>query len=588
MSIILNISYSLIYLSFLFFSIWGYGSLLKKQFKKELNFGETGIYGFVIIYLILATIHFFLPINYFVSLLIKVVGLLIGLKNYSLIKKIDSKLFNKFLIIIIIFFICSLTDRVHDDFYWYHLPTINYIHDYKIIFGIASLNDQLGYGQGYFYLSSLFIDPIVKINFIYHPSIIIISFFSIFMIEENSKRKIIENKLLFYFFISIILIKFTRFKEYGLDVFAFCIIGVLSHYLISFYKTKDKTYFNKSLLLIVFGFFIKQYVIITIFYLIYYFYKLKLKIFLFLKDRLILFLCIFISIVSMSKNIVQTGCLIYPIPVTCISSNYVNWSLGNEVAKKRFDHLKAYSKGIKMYAKEIKDNNLKAEEYLKNFKYSFHRKLILDKGELEKIYIVLFLAFVLKIIFLTSTKTKTSNPYSKKDLIALISTSSVTLIYWLWEAPSMRFGGYFFVIFFIFSLFFFIPLQKNNYILTFKKFNILIFCLAGLFVYKNIARITKEININTNFPKHKLVEIKYQLSNKFKVPIKISNHKYFCGNIKELCSPNSNKSSVKKLEKKNNYYFIYPNKLDHLMKIDKELTDIMYSIDKFSPTYEKK
>jgi len=35
MSIILNIFYSFIYLSFLFFSIWGYGSLLKKQFKKK-------------------------------------------------------------------------------------------------------------------------------------------------------------------------------------------------------------------------------------------------------------------------------------------------------------------------------------------------------------------------------------------------------------------------------------------------------------------------------------------------------------------------------------------------------------------------
>ena len=87
--------------------------------------------------------------------------------------------------------------------------------------------------------------------------------------------------ILFYFFTSIILIKFTRFKEYGLDIFAFCIIGMLSHYLISFYKTKNKIYFNKSLLLIVFGFFIKQYIIITIFYLIYYLYKLKLKIFLF-------------------------------------------------------------------------------------------------------------------------------------------------------------------------------------------------------------------------------------------------------------------------------------------------------------------
>tara|TARA_B110001469_G_C9631533_1_gene315964 strand:- start:1325 stop:2113 length:789 start_codon:yes stop_codon:yes gene_type:complete len=262
--------------------------------------------------------------------------------------------------------------------------------------------------------------------------------------------------------------------------------------------------------------------------------------------------------------------------------------LGKDVAKSRFDHLQAYSKGIKMYAKEIKDNNLKAEEYLKDFKYSFHRKLILDKGEVEKIYIVLFLAIVLKIILLTSSKRKSSNPYSKKDLIALILTSSVTLIYWLWEAPSMRFGGYFFVIFFIFSLFFFMPLQKNNYIFTFKKFNILIFCLIGLFVYKNISRITKEIKINKNFPKHSLVEIKYKLSNKFIIPIKISNHEYFCGNIRGLCSPNTNKNSVMKLEKKNNYYFIYPNKLDHLIKIDKELTDIMYSIDKFSPTYEKK
>ena len=290
----------------------------------------------------------------------------------------------------------------------------------------------------------------------------------------------------------------------------------------------------------------------------------------------------------MSKNIVQTGCLVYPIPITCISSNYVSWSLGTEVAKKRFDHLKAYSKGIKMYAKEIKDYNLKAEEYLIDFKYSFHRKLILDKGEVEKIYIVMFLAFILKIIHIISTKTKTSKSYSKKDLIAFISTSAVTLIYWLWEAPSMRFGGYFFVIFFIFSLIFFIPLQKYNYILTFKRFNIMIFCLIGLFVYKNITRITKEININTNFPKHKLVEIKYQLTNKFKVPIKISNHEYFCGNIRELCSPGANKSSVIKLEKKNKYYFIYPNKLDHLTKIDKELTDIMYSIDKFSPSYERK
>ncbi len=588
MTLILNISHSFIYSIFLFISVWGYGSLLKKQLKKNLNFGETGIYGFIILYLILIIIHFIFPINYLIGISIKFIGFLIGLKNYSLIKKIEPRLLNKFLLISIIFFICSLTDKVHDDFYWYHLPTINYIHDYKIIFGIASLNDQLGYGQGYFYLSSLFLDPILKFNFIYYPSIIIISFFLIFMIEENDKKKFIENKLLFYFFLSIILIKFTRFKEFGLDIFALCLIGMLSHYLVSFYKTKDKIYFNKSILLIIFGFFIKQYVIITIFYLIYYLYILKSKLLVFFRDRIFLLLCLSIVILSVSKNIVQTGCLVYPIPSTCLSSNYIDWGLGKEVAKKRFDHLQAYSKGIKMYAREINNIELNAETYLKDFKYSFHRKLLLDKGEVEKIYIILFLAFILKIIFLISSKKIKINHYSKQDLIVFILTSSVTLIYWLWEAPSIRFGGYFFIIFFIFNLIFLKPLQKNNYILNLKKFNILIFCLVTVFTYKNISRITEEIQLNTNFPNHPLVNTGYKLSNKFAVPIKISDHQYFCGNIRGLCSPNANKNSVLRLNKKNNYYFIYPDKLDHLVKIDKELTDIMYSINKFSPKYENK
>ena len=142
MSIILNFFLFFFYTIFLYSFVWGYGTLLKN--KINLNFGETGIFGFVIIYLITLFINFFYPINFIVIYGVKFFGFLLFLKNFYLIQHLKLSIIKKFLVIFLIFFLCSLTNTLNDDFYWYHLPSINYIHENKIIFGLASLNDQLG------------------------------------------------------------------------------------------------------------------------------------------------------------------------------------------------------------------------------------------------------------------------------------------------------------------------------------------------------------------------------------------------------------------------------------------------------------
>ena len=590
MIIFFNIFFSLIYFFFLHFFIWGYGSVIKEKYIKNLNFGETGVYGLIIVYLITLFIHYIYPINYLVIYIIKIVGIFFALKNYSLIKKLNYKIIIKVLIIFIILFICSLTTTVHDDFYWYHLPTINYIHENKIIFGLASLNDQLGYGQGYFYFSTLFLDPYFKSNFIYHPSLIILTFFLVFMIEDNYKNKMLENKILFYIFFSIIFLKFTRFKEYGADIFAFCILGMISYYLIKFYKNNQLDNLIKSITLLIFGFFIKQYVIIIVFFFTYYLFKLKIKVFEIFKNRLFLIIIFLIIALSSIKNIIQTGCIVYPIPTTCISINEVKWGLGKDVAKKRFDHLQAYAKGIRIKAKNSESADLNAEKYLYEHKYNFHKQLInyKDHKDLEKIAIVVILILAFKIILKKSSKLNYKINFSNYKIFVFIFSILMSFIYWIWEAPSMRFGGYIFIIIPLFVFLFFLPMQKNNIYINFRKINILVIFIIVVFLFKNINRISGEIVKNKNFPKHNIINIDFSVSDRFILPVNISNHEYFCGNIKTICSPKANTNSVSLIEKKRSYYFIYPNRLDHISKIDKELNDIMYSIEKFSPTYVPK
>ena len=66
----------------------------------------------------------------------------------------------KFIILVfILFYISSLTINLHDDHLSYQLPYIKYKQEYKIIFGLVSLNDFLAYNHGFYDTMALFKVP---------------------------------------------------------------------------------------------------------------------------------------------------------------------------------------------------------------------------------------------------------------------------------------------------------------------------------------------------------------------------------------------------------------------------------------------
>ena len=71
-------------------SLAGLGQILISHYKR--GFLESILFGFLVVALVVTTLHFFIKINFiFVSILI-IVGVLLGIKNYFfLIKEFEKK-----------------------------------------------------------------------------------------------------------------------------------------------------------------------------------------------------------------------------------------------------------------------------------------------------------------------------------------------------------------------------------------------------------------------------------------------------------------------------------------------------------------
>ena len=142
----IEIIFSITFFFLVFFSSIGYGSIFNKFIIRNYFFqsiGETGIYGLFFLCFISLFIHFFVSINLIVTSLICFFGLLFFLleKNKSFVLDLNNFLIFLILLPTIIYF------EYHADYFWYHLPYINITNEFKIIFGLSNLNDNLGYSH---------------------------------------------------------------------------------------------------------------------------------------------------------------------------------------------------------------------------------------------------------------------------------------------------------------------------------------------------------------------------------------------------------------------------------------------------------
>ena len=443
----------------------------------------------------------------------------------------------------------------------YHLPYISIINENKIIFGINNIHIRFGHVSILQYLSAINNNLIFSTNGVSIPLASIVSFFYLYffydiwkVIKEN--KGLNESNFFSLFILIYISYKITNYSNFGNDA-----VGHLSFfYLIScLLKNNLKIInFNKILLISVFAFLNKSMLVFAFF--------IPLSIF-FLKNNL-QFKRIISPFYSMPaillylwfvKNIITSGCAIYPIKITCIEK--LPWVNIDQVITANIEG-EAWSKGWS--DKTSVDSNLSTKEFIKNLNWvnawsNKHLKYILDTIA-PFIIVLVFIAFYIqarhkKIII-------NYNQDSKIRFSISIIVSLIGVFFFLLLFPLYRYG-YSYIVTFLSLFFIFIIKNKINIkknIFFFKFFFIFCFFLVMAKQFQRIYTNTSNerwpniysLSQNNVIKESKKVEIK----DKFFYYIS-SNNDSLCMYSKSPCATSFVDKNIKHIEKYSYSFLIF-------------------------------
>ena len=184
-----------------------------------------------------------------------------------------------------------------------------------------SLHNHFGYASSWLYLHSYlnfnytFLQDIHILNGIIFFLILVYFFSEVYNSENNNKLRVLA-----LFFLLFFLIKYTRLKEFGLDrpgVIFFCFINYFAFkYFKILYNQKDLKRLNT--ILIIFCLFLTS---VKIFFIFSFIIPITFIIKDYFKHRKILINYIvptFLFIIYILKNLLISGCFVYPFSFTCL------------------------------------------------------------------------------------------------------------------------------------------------------------------------------------------------------------------------------------------------------------------------------
>ena len=341
-----------------------YGILLRDKFSKKNtsfeNFSYDLIYSGIVLSFIALLFNFFLPLSLNFNTFLVFFSLVIILvnKNYFISKKY---IIFSFLCAILIFLLICQSNTYRPDSGIYHFPFINILNEEKIIFGLNNLHFRFGHVSIVQYYSAILNNLIFSTNgMVFATSLIYIGVFVNFII--SIKNYLLKKKYNYHFFYLLailiyVIAKLNRYSEFGNDtpshlLFFFLVSELLKNlnkknfkdigniFLISIYIIMNK-------IILSFAIFLP-----FIYYKNKYFWK-----FIFLKKTLFIFSFLALWLI---KNVITSGCAIYPLSTTCINSLY--WSDLNKT-KYVSNENEAWSKGWYNY-NEL--NNISHKKYIEN------------------------------------------------------------------------------------------------------------------------------------------------------------------------------------------------------------------------------
>ncbi|WP_440693773.1 LIC_10190 family membrane protein [Candidatus Pelagibacter sp. HIMB1695] len=453
------------------------------------NFFEFLIYGFIITSFVAVSLNFFTPLSKAIntSFFFLTVSIFFFLK-----KKIYKYEILKLFIISILLTLFIIFDTVNrPDAMMYHLPFSKILNEEKIIIGLSNLHFRFSHISILQYSSSINNNYLFGENGILIPLASIYIFLIVYFFSEVYDSIKEKNFSISKFFIFIIIIfigyKINRYSKIGNDD-----IGHLISFLIIYkfldYKKIDLTKFKEISLLSVFllanKFSLILFCLIAIFI---FFQNIKYS------KKILVSLPSFFLIIWCIKNILISGCYLYPIEQTCIKN--LDWI--------NIENVKKENIASEAWAKDWPNFNQKKvgmNEYIRNFNWfdtwsNNHLKKIL-----KNITPLLIISIILILFNFTKTNLRNQNKEFKIKFLISISISILGSLLFFLKFPLYRYG-YSYVVIFI-ALFFSLFFNFQNKIKISKIFNFfLIFCVIILFS-KQLVRYYKYYNVRPLMPRY--------------------------------------------------------------------------------------
>jgi hypothetical protein len=497
-------------------------------------YSQFNIYfiGFIIISFIALLLNFFIPLTPFInSIIYSLIIWLFAIKTKFTFNKKDINflLISSFLTFLLIIY--STVNR--PDAGLYHLPYISIINDSKIIFGLSNIHFRFGHISILQYTSAINNNYLFLNNGISIPLASIITFFYLYFfsdIWQIFKKKSISLSNFFSLFIIIyIAFKISRYSEFGNDAVAHFSLFYLMHYLLK--NNVKKLNLQKILLISVFSFINKPtlglvFIAPTVIFILQ--NNLKIK-----KICFILFsFPTFFLYLWLIKNIIISGCAIYPVKITCIKS--LPWTDIQKIITVS-NESEAWSKAWP----DRTNKNITIEEFKKNFNWldawtKKHLKYILR-------ILIPYVTILLIIIMFTKIKFKDISTKSNKDLNARFFLCLIICIVG------------------VFSFFFIFPLYRYGY-----SYIVTLISLICIYLIRKKLPLTKNITI------YKFILVSCIAVIIAKQVIKIFNiHKHpFWPNVYTL-NTNGTINEKKKIKVGDNFFYYLTDKDDLLCMYSK-------------------
>ncbi len=460
-------------------SIFGFGiffnnniSIYKNDLKiKNLFF----IQGLIISGFIFIIINFFLPISDLISILTIIIGTLLYIYYFLKIKiKKNELIFILFTLVLSLFY--SFYAGLSDDFN-YHFETIKNFKN-QSLFEILH-HRTISYNSHWLFLTSIF-----NVSYLTSTLFILTSlFFSIFVYDllilslgilKNKKK---YSSITSFFFLIFSLGILNQYKDLGTDIpgviVCFYILIIIFYYIFEEQEI-PKNIFLFLLLLVYFAIIIKITNALIILFLFLLFFKINIF-------KINFFYVLLISLVPLAwvfQNFVISGCLIWPISVTCIHNI--------DLAVNETYLIESFAKGDISTTMEV-DNFAWINVWLAN-----HLNKIIE------IYLVFIFIIIIPIIYLLFKKIKIiknllnflKENFFNLNYIFLLLITIICNVIWFFYAPAYRFGIFYNLLFIIiFTLPFWVYLYEKypNFIIKYSKIVLILICIY--FIFENINRI---------------------------------------------------------------------------------------------------